>query len=227
MTLEKLIQRYVIKPDGNLCEVSQATDWIAEMDGRILQEDYLQKNYKVEYNYETGEDMQTELLIREPWTEMYVMHLMERVHFYRGEYEDAANFAEQYNKMHKDWLRNLLMTVPTDRLGRPWLMDIAFVRRGSDGVVHMRTMFLLEDVESLQVYVVQDEQTKVTIQSDDDRLVMDDRWLSVNLTGEDTAALNKGSANLIIVVNTVAGERYESDAVQIRVMENGLKGVRV
>lgn len=222
MTLGKLLERSR-RLFENTYQDEVLADWAAEMDGRILQEDYLRREFKIEYDAEADKD--TELLLGKPWEEMYLLHLQERVHYYRGEYEDAANFAEQFNTMHRDWLRNLLMTVPTDELGRPWLTDIAFVRRGSDGVVHMKTMFLPEDLESLQVHVVQGEEEKITMQDGDGRLLIDDEWLSVNLTASDTAALEKGSARLIVVVNTVAGEIYESDAVQIRVLESGVKGV--
>ena len=152
--------------------------------------------------------------------------MLQQVHFYRGEYDDAANFEARWNAGHKSWLKNMLMTRPVDVFGRPWLTDIAFVRRGSDGVVHMKMLFKLEDIADLNVHVLQGDEEKITIAADDDRLVEADNWLSVMLTGSDTALLQAGSARLLIEVDTVAGERYESDAVQIRVLESGLKGVK-
>lgn len=222
MTLGELITK-ARKLFADTYEDAALADWAADMDGRILLEDYLRKEFKIEYDAEADRD--TELLLGKPWEEMYMLHLQERVHFYRGEYEDAANFTEQYNRMHKAWLKNLLMTVPTDCLGRPWLADVAFVRRGSDGVVHLRTLFRLEDIERVEVYVVQDETVKIHVQDEDERLLIADGWMTVNLTGEDTALLSKGSADLVVMVHTVAGERYESDAAQIRVLQSRLEGV--
>lgn len=224
MTLKELLER-ARDVFGDTYKDQMLADWTADMDGRILLEDYLRKEYQIEYDAEADRD--TVLLLGKPWEEMYLMHLQERVHFYRGEYEDAANFTEQYNKMHNAWLKNLLMTVPTDVFGRPWLTDLAFVRRGSDGVVHMRTLFRVEDLERVEVYVLQGETAKISILDEDERLLVDDGWMTINLTGEDTALLSKGSAEVVIVVHTVAGETYESDAAQIRVLNSRLEGVTV
>lgn len=224
MTLEKLLERVkrffeTTYPDELLAE------WAAEMDGRILKEDYLRGEFEIFYDAEADKD--TDLLLREPWTNLYDMWLLQKIHFYRGEYDDAQNFEAAWNAAHKGWLKNILMTRPVDVFGRPWLTDVAFVRRGSDGVVHMHMMFRLEDIADLTVHVLQGDEEKITIAADDDRLVEADGWLSVNLTGADTAKLAAGSARMIVAVDTVAGERYESDKVCIRVMETGLKGATV
>lgn len=221
MTLGKLLERVhkmyeTTYPDEMLAE------WAAEMDGRILKEDYLRQEFEISYDPEQDKD--TNLLLQEPWTRLYDDYLLQQVHFYRGEYDDAQNFEARWNTEHKSWLKNLLMTRPADVFGRPWLTDIAFVRRGSDGVVHMKMLFQLEDIADLNVHVLQGGEEKITIPAEDDRLVAADEWLSVNLTKEDTAMLRVGSARLLIEVDTVAGERYESDAVQIRVLDSGLRG---
>lgn len=223
MTLEKLLERVkrffeTTYPDELLAE------WAAEMDGRILKEDYLRGEFEIFYDAEADKD--TDLLLREPWTNLYDMWLLQKIHFYRGEYDDAQNFEAAWNAAHKGWLKNILMTRPVDVFGRPWLTDVAFVRRGSDGVVHMHMLFDEDEILSATVLLIQDGEIKVQYEPDSEQIFLHDHWLTLSMSAEDTAKLNAGSAKCVTKVTTVAGENYESDAVQVRVLKSALDEVK-
>lgn len=220
MTLEKLLERVkrffeTTYPDELLAE------WAAEMDGRILKEDYLRGEFEIFYDAEADKD--TDLLLREPWTNLYDMWLLQKIHFYRGEYDDAQNFEAAWNAAHKGWLKNILMTRPVDVFGRPWLTDVAFVRRGSDGVVHMHSIFREEDIYLATVYLMQGGEVKAQIKQDSGQMLVENGWITVHFTAEDTALLEPGSARCVTKIETVAGEKYESDTVQIRVLKSVLE----
>ena len=67
MTLGKLLERVhrmfeTTYPDERLAE------WAAEMDGRILKEDYLRNEFEIFYDPEKDQD--TQLLLQEPYTRL-------------------------------------------------------------------------------------------------------------------------------------------------------------
>lgn len=222
MTLEQAIAGVRVLTETKLPD-EQLARWISGMDGRILREDYLRA--EVVEGYDALQDQKTILLIAAPWDELYTFWLLERIHFSRGEYEDAQNMADKWNELHSAFLANLLNRCGRDRFGRPKLWDLAFVRRGSDGVVHMRMFFDADEVQSVTLTLQQNEERVLEYDGTDSNVVYFGRELTLRLPARDTALLTGRSAKLVSVVQTVAGETYESDSVQIRVLDSALKVV--
>lgn len=219
MTLGKLLTRAkqlfsATYPDELLA------DWAAQMDGLILHEDYLRREYETEYN--PTADERTVLLIPEPWEELYTFWILQKVHFMRGEYDDAQNFAEQWNELHREWLRNLLCTRPKDERGRPWLQDLAFCRRGSNAALHMQSMFSEDEIAEITITLIQNGIVRGTFNGPGEQIIQTGYWITLHLSAEDTGNLRAGSCTVCVRIQTVAGEAYESNAVQLRVMKSAL-----
>lgn len=198
-------------PDSLLCR------WLAEHDGRVLQEDYLRNDIDVMYDPE--EDLDAELLIQAPWDGMYISWIQQKIHFSRGEYQDAADCRNDWDTMHGEWVRHMLNTTPTDCCGKPILhRHQPTVRQGSDGVVHLHTIFDRHEVASLEAWLKQGEMSfKMT---DEDMEIIKERYeITLRLSGQATALLQPGTVQMITVIHTTAGERYESDMVKIWVLK--------
>lgn len=222
MTVNEAIA-WVKKTQETILPDSMLAGWLAELDGRIMQEDYLRR--EVQIGYDATDDAQTLLLLKPPYDACYGMWLLSKIHFFRGEYADAENMQAQYEALHGVWLQSLLQRTPRDLMGRPMLMDFAVVRQGSDGVVHMWVMIPWEEIGGFDFYVQQDGGTKIHYDETSGRLDADERgWVTVHLAAEDTAKLSPGAATVVTKLATVAGENYESDAVQLRVLQSLLQG---
>lgn len=223
MTVSEAIA-WVKKTQETILPDSMLAGWLAELDGRIMQEDYLRR--EVQIAYDPTADAGTVLLLKPPYDAAYGMWLLYKIYFFRGEYADAENMQAQYEALHGVWLQSLLQMTPRDPLGRPMLMDIAMVRKGSDGVVHMWVMLPWDELTGFDFYVLQGGESKIHYDETSGAMEADDRgWVTVHLAAEDTKKLTAGAAQVVTRMTAVDGRTYESDAVQLRVLKSLLEEV--
>ena len=112
MTVMEAIEE-VDKLKPNLFDVANKISWLSRLDYRVYHElwETHQHDTLPEYNGYTKDDTDTELLVEEPWAEMYVFYLSAMIDFHNMEYDgfNASNamfenkwseYANHYNQEH-------------------------------------------------------------------------------------------------------------------------------
>ncbi len=105
-TINKVIEKVSrIRPDA-FDDVVKAS-WISELDGKILRET-MQKEGNIEYEFPSQAD--EELLIKEPFDNIYELYIVAMSDFYSGDFASysasSAMFERAYEEFRKDYIRH-------------------------------------------------------------------------------------------------------------------------
>lgn len=220
MTVTEAINFVKTTNETNLPD-SMLAGWLAELDGKIIKEDFLRREINI--SYDAASDKDTLLILKAPYDAAYPMWLLYKIHLFRGEYSDADNLYTEYENVHGAWRQGMLQDMFRDKFGRPILLDLAFIRRGSDGTIHLKPAIKPEDITGFEVYILQNSETILSYSAETEDMEATKGWIAIRIPAEDSKKLSTGTAEVVTKITNELGETYESDAVQLRILKSLLE----
>ena len=105
-TINKVIEKaFRIRPDA--FDDAVKASWISELDGKILRET-MQSTETVNYEFPNHAD--DELLVKEPFDNIYELYIVAMSDFYSGDFASysasSAMFERAYEEFRKDYIRH-------------------------------------------------------------------------------------------------------------------------
>lgn len=188
MTINKALERVKALYEPSYAD-QILTDWLWELDQRLLREEFLRMTAIEAYDAQTDGDVT--LIVPPPWDRLYILYLTRMIHYHRGEYEEAANFEIEYNALLREYLAHLLNDLPRGPRGEPWLELPLQLRAGTD--FRARMFALPPDATGA---VVKLAKAGVRVQTwtlgVDEALQQEGSGLVLHLTADQTAGLVSG-----------------------------------
>ena len=83
--------------------------WLSALDSRVktqIIDTHQQTNPVYFYGYNGMMDTETELLVKEPYDEMYLRWLEAQIHYHNGEYGKYNNAIDMFNTTYEDYKRH-------------------------------------------------------------------------------------------------------------------------
>lgn len=109
MTIRDAISTVDSLKKGNKYSEKEKIKWLSTVDGIIKKEtiDAYEGSEKIIFNgYDEKTDPDTELLVEEPFCDLYIFFLLSKIDFYNGDYDKYNNDVMQFNEAKRrfvDW----------------------------------------------------------------------------------------------------------------------------
>ena len=106
MTIKEIIDKTdTLKP--NQYSAADKMDWLSDLDGRVMKEVILRHEYVGEMpEFSRYTDPSAELLVGEPYLDLYLYYLLAQIDFYNAEYGRYNNSSAAFNQAYSDFSRN-------------------------------------------------------------------------------------------------------------------------
>lgn len=107
MTIQQAIDRARLQADTELPD-SELTRWLSLLDGQLYNEvvsHYAGNEGGEAPSYDEDTDPETELMVPAPYDDLYVYHLVMRIHLAHGDLDRYNAAAIMFNNCQKAWQR--------------------------------------------------------------------------------------------------------------------------